>query len=452
MARLGFLGRIIGIVFLLIIALAGTNTARRFMIEEMKYSQEARLPLPGQAAAIVGLLDTLPSQKQMQILQAVGQEQFQVSIVDSLPVPSPEDDRQPGIEWLIKQYLDGSPEKDVRVIDRGELEARPLHRLFDKYSPLSQRRLSMAIALDSGGYALFEIGRVSPNRLFGIPAGFWFGVFGFLFAALALLAIAREARPLRQLASSVDEFSRDGQPRLVKPRGAPEIRRLIEAVNSMEKRISALIRGRTILLGAVSHDLKTYITRLQLRVEDLPDEIQRCKATKDLADMTRLIDDSITIARGASRADQQQRVDLGGLLEDEIAVREGEPLSLAIEGGPHYVKGEDLALRRVFSNLIDNALRYGGRTVVGLQRKNGASRITVEDDGEGIPEAERAAVFEPFFRLDASRNRATGGSGLGLTIARQIVEDHGGRITIGSSPQGGTCVLVTLPAIAAEKM
>lgn len=452
MARLGFVGRIAGIVLLLIIALAGINTARRFMIEETKYSDEARFPLPGQAAVIVDLLDTLPLQKRTQILQAVGHEQFQVSIVDSLPPSLPEHDRLPGIEWLIKQYLDRSPDKEIRAVDMGTLEDRPLHRFFDSYSPLSQRRLSIAIALDSGGYALFEIGKVSPNRLFGIPVGFWFGVVGLIFAALALWAIAREARPLRQLASSVDAFSHDGQPRLVNLRGAPEIRRLIKAVNLMEERISALIRGRTILLGAVSHDLKTYITRLQLRVETLPDETQREKATKDLADMTWLIDDSITIARGASRADRQRRIDLGGLLDDEIAVREGEPLSLTIEGGPHYVQGEDMALRRVFCNVIDNALRYGGRAAVGLDGKNGALRISVDDEGEGIPETERAAVFEPFFRLDVSRNRATGGSGLGLTIARQIVEDHGGRITIGSSPQGGTRVLITLPAISAEMM
>ena len=452
MGQLGFLGRIVGIVLLLLVALAGIDTARQFMLEEMKYSDEARLPLPGQAAAIVDLLDTIPLQRRDQLLHAVGREQFQVSIVDTLPPHVPDEERLPGIEWLIMQYLERSPDKEVRAVDMGTLETRPLHRLFEKYSPLSKRRVSIAIALDNGGYALFEIGKASPHRLWGIPVGFWLGVFGAAFAMLALWAIAREARPLRQLANSVDGFSLDGQPRPVKIRGASEIRRLIKAVNLMEDRISALIRGRTILLGAVSHDLKTYITRLQLRVEALPDETQRDKATKDLTDMTRLIDDSIAITKGASQEDRRKRIDLGDLLNDEVAVREGEPLSLTVNGGPYCVTGDDMALRRVFCNLIDNALRYGGRTSIGLAGQEGALRITVDDEGEGIPEADRAAVFEPFFRLDASRNRSTGGSCLGLTIARQIVEDHGGRITIGSSPQGGTRVLVTLPAIAAEKM
>ncbi len=450
MMRLGFLGRIAGIVILLLIALFGVNAARLMLIEESRQSDEARFPLPGQAAAIVDLLDTLPAEKRLQMLRAVGREQFQVSIVEALPPSPPEEDRLPGIEWLVAQYLDKWPERAVRAVDMGILETRPLLRLFDRVSPLSRRRISIAVALRDGGYALFEIGGASPHRLFGIPAGFWFGVSGILFAALALWGIAREARPLRQLASSVAAFSADGQPRPVDVRGAPEIRRLAEAVNAMEERISALIRGRTILLGAVSHDLKTYITRLQLRIEALPTETERVKAAADLDDMTRLIEDSIAVARGASQAGPRERIDLGRLLQDEIAVREDPRLELDIEGGPHCVRGEDMALRRLFGNLIGNALRYGGSTALRLSARDGALRITVDDAGDGVPEAERSAVFEPFYRLEASRNRSGGGSGLGLTIARQIVEDHGGRITIGESPQGGARVLVTLPSAPAE--
>lgn len=445
MARLGFVGRIIGIVLLLLLALVGMNTARLLLIEEKRQSDEARFPLPGQAAAIVELLDALPADQRSQMILAVGSERFQVSIIRTLPPPSPDAERLPGIEWLVAQYLDRAPDREIRAIDMGTLENRPLWRLFDSYSPLSQRQISIAIALTTGGYVLFEIGGASPYRLFGIPPGFWFGIFGILFAALALWAIAREARPLRQLASSVTEFGNDGRPHPVEARGAPEIRRLIDAINAMEERISALIRGRTILLGAVSHDLKTYITRLQLRIEALPDATQRDKATNDLSSMTRLIDDSITIAQGAVQGERHRPVNLARLLRDEIATREDEGLKLVVDDGDFCMKGDDTALRRLLGNLIDNALRYGHRADIHLAAKDGALRLTVDDEGEGIPEADRAAVFEPFYRLDASRNFASGGSGLGLTIAKQIVEDHDGRISVGTSPKGGARILITLP-------
>jgi signal transduction histidine kinase len=451
MARLGFFGRVMVIILLMLFALGGMNTARLLFQKEAKKSDEARFPLPGQAAAIVELLDALPQDKREQLIQAVGNEQFQVRIIETLPPPPPQDERLPGIEWLVSQYLESSPDREVRAVDMETGGRDLLRRIVDRTSPLSQRRLSIAIALERGGYALFDIGEASPHRLFGIPVGFWFGVFGVLVAILALWAIAREARPLRQLAASVEGFGDDGQPRPVALRGAPEIKRLIGAVNAMEERISALIKGRTILLGAVSHDLKTYITRLQLRVEALPTEAEQTKAAADLDGMTRLIDDSIAIAQGASQGERRERIDLGRLLADEIAVRDDARLSIEIVGGPHELLGDETGLHRLFGNLIDNALRYGGRAAVQLSAQNGALRVTVDDEGEGIPEAERAAVFEPFFRLDTSRSATSGGSGLGLTIARQIVEEHGGRIAIGATPRGGARILVSLPSISAEK-
>ncbi|MBX2805360.1 MAG: HAMP domain-containing histidine kinase [Hyphomicrobiales bacterium] len=445
MARLGFVGRIVGIVLLLLLALFGMNNLRLLLIEADKEPDIARFPLPGQAAAIVELLDVLPADQRNQLLQAVGHEKFQVSIVAALPQLDTDGDRLPGLEWLVSQYLDRAPDREVRVVDMGTLENRPLRRLFENYTPLSQRRISIAIALTAEGYALFEIGGASAQKLLGIPFGFWFGIFGIVFAALALWAIAREARPLRQLARSVTSFGHDGQPRPVMVRGAPEIRRLIDAVNAMEERISALIRGRTIMLGAISHDLKTYITRLQLRIEALPDETQRQKAETDLNSMTRLIDDSIAVAHDTSPGVSHRPVDLAKLLSDDIAIREDDRLTFTLEGDRHGLRGDETALRRLFGNLIDNALRYGARATIHLAARDGALRVSVDDEGDGVPETDRIAVFEPFYRLDTSRNLASGGSGLGLTIAKQIVEAHGGRIVIGASPQGGARILVTLP-------
>jgi two-component system osmolarity sensor histidine kinase EnvZ len=229
-------------------------------------------------------------------------------------------------------------------------------------------------------------------------------------------------------------------------RGAPEIRKLIEASNQMEARISALLRGRTILLGAVSHDLKTYLTRLRLRVEAIADPAQRDKAIGELDDMTRLIDDSIGIARGAAEAPHREMVNLVELIEGDVSTREAPGTVVHAGAGPHAVLGDRIGLRRLFGNLIDNALRYGTNVEVNIVRDDEWLRVTVDDDGPGIADADRHAVFEPFYRLDPSRSRGTGGSGLGLAIVKQVAEAHPARVSVDRSPLGGARFVVNLPS------
>ena len=235
----------------------------------------------------------------------------------------------------------------------------------------------------------------------------------------------------------------------VRPRGAPEIKKLIAAVNDMQGRIAALVKGRTMLLGAISHDLKTYITRLRLRAETLEDDTRRERTARDLDDMATLIDDALAVARGGSVSDRREHVDLHKLLRMEIGERSGEAIELRDTPNitDRSVLGDPVALRRLFSNLIDNALRYGSRCSVEMSCREDLVEVLIDDDGPGIPVAERQAVFEPFYRLEQSRNRATGGSGLGLAIARQIVEAHRGAIAIAQSPQGGARIAVSLPSV-----
>ncbi len=194
--------------------------------------------------------------------------------------------------------------------------------------------------------------------------------------------------------------------------------------------------------------MKTYITRLRLRAETLEDDDRRTRTARDLDDMAALIDDALAVARGGSVSDRRERVELRELLRTEIDERPGEAITLreAPNTSGLAVMGDPVALRRLFSNLIDNALRYGSKAEVELARHDEMIEINIDDNGPGIPEAERQAVFEPFYRLEQSRSRETGGSGLGLAIARQIVDAHGGAIAIAQSPQGGARIVVSLPA------
>jgi two-component system osmolarity sensor histidine kinase EnvZ len=446
MPRLGFLGRVVLILLALFLAIAALGLALTTIAREQRETGAERFPIPAQAAAIVELLDVTPSAERARVLKAVTSDTFYVRIADASEAGRLNGTRMPGVEWLVGQYLETLADREVLAFRMTTKNAGSLVLLLDRLSGNRRAPIAIAVALRDGNYAVFEIRGDASRRVFGIPVGLGIGLLGCLFAAIALWAVAREARPLRELAQSLAGFARDGAPREVQPHGATEIQRLIATTNDMQSRISALIKGRTMLLGAISHDLKTYITRLKLRAETIDNDDQRARAERDLDDMTALIDEALSVARGTTVSDRHERVDLKLLLAEEIARRQDHAIELmpctTAEG---LVHGDPVAIRRVIGNLLDNARRYGSQCQVSLQLAGEMVVIAVDDDGPGIPEAEREAVFEPFYRLETSRSRVTGGSGLGLAIARQIAEAHGGTIKLGTSSLGGLRAEFQLP-------
>ncbi|KPL52488.1 hypothetical protein ABB55_09850 [Prosthecomicrobium hirschii] len=451
--RLGFVGRLVLILLMLLLAFAALAVAVSFTARERRAASAERFPIPAQVAAIVALIESQPSGEPSLLTRATSSDSFSVAIVPDAPVSVPPEQRMPAIEWLIGQYLETLPDRAVVAYRPAPPADGPLARLAERLDLAGRTPIAIAVELVDGRWALFELRGNAVRRIFGVPAGFWIGVVGFLFAAIALWAVVREARPLSELARSVEDFAAKGEPSRVSPRGAPDIRRLIDASNAMQTRIAALIKGRSMLIGAIGHDLKTYITRLRLRVEAIEADEQRERAARDLDDMTTMIDEALALARGTGAPDHREPIDLAALLDEAVA---GRPLA-AIEfapsqarspaDGPVRVSGDPVALARVIGNLLDNAGRYAARCRVALAREGRTVSVTVEDDGPGIPEAEREAVFEPFYRLERSRNRSTGGTGLGLAIARQIVEAHRGTIALDRSPAlGGARFVVRLPA------
>jgi len=225
------------------------------------------------------------------------------------------------------------------------------------------------------------------------------------------------------------------------------LRRLIDTVNRMQERLSALLRGRAMLAGAISHDLRTYLTRLQLRVDTIEDDDERRGAEADIETMTSIVENALAFAQAASAAELRETIDLAQILDDEISRSPRQRVSLAIAQRPVPISGDRIALQRVIANLIDNAVHYAGDAQVKLSTSARFAELVVDDNGEGIPIHERETVFEPFYRLENSRNRASGGTGLGLALTRQIVEAHGGRITAGEAPGGGARLRVLLPLV-----
>ncbi|WP_326521293.1 sensor histidine kinase [Parerythrobacter aestuarii] len=272
-------------------------------------------------------------------------------------------------------------------------------------------------------------------------------LFVFLMAVLFFL-LRRITRPLAALTQRTERFAatQDASGQLA-PRGPDDISRLQAAHNAMENRIAAMLDEKDVMLGAIGHDLKTPLAALRVRIESVGDEAQRNKMAAGIEDITRSLDDILSLAR-IGRTDQPpEPAQLGALVESVVEEFEdmGEPV--ALEAIERIVAPIHLTwLRRALRNLISNALRYGKRARVSLLRANATIVLRVDDDGAGIRPDQIATMLEPFQRGETSRNRATGGAGLGLTLARAIAEQHGGTLVLSNRAEGGLRAEIRLPA------
>ena len=264
---------------------------------------------------------------------------------------------------------------------------------------------------------------------------------------VATLAVRRLTAPLGALAGAADRLGRDvGAPPLAET-GTLEMRQAAQAFNAMQARLRRLIESRTLMLAAISHDLRTELQLLRLRAENSepPDERQRMLAT--IAEMEAMLSATLAFARDEASAEPRRSTDIRALLASVVDDMSdaGLPVTLAAPGEPAVAGCQPTALRRALTNLIDNAIKYGRRADVTMRQSPAAIEIIIEDEGPGIPEGELGRVVEPFYRIEASRSRDTGGIGLGLAIASSIAEAQGGELMLGNRPQGGLKATIVLP-------
>jgi signal transduction histidine kinase len=260
----------------------------------------------------------------------------------------------------------------------------------------------------------------------------------------------RETKPLARLAEAVDRVDLSLDPVALPEarRSAPEIRSLIDAFNRLQGRLGELLRSRMAMLGGISHDVRTYATRLRLRAEKISDEAERDRAIADINDMILLLDDALLASRAGAGELAEEMVEIDDIIRAEVADRRSGGARIDYQGG-HWeqvpiVLGDRLALRRVVANLADNAIKYGGSAHLRSMIVGKDFLLTVDDEGAGIPPEHRQAMLEPFSRLETSRSRGTGGAGLGLAIARGLTEAHGGALSIQQAPSGGARISVRL--------
>ncbi|NNG02767.1 MAG: HAMP domain-containing protein [Inquilinus sp.] len=291
--------------------------------------------------------------------------------------------------------------------------------------------------------------RVPSRRLFSSTSQvfvLWMMGSGLILFALSLLFMRKQIGPILRLAIAADRFGKGRDVPNFRPEGALEVRQAAAAFLVMRERIQRQITQRTDMLAGVSHDLRTPLTRMKLQLAMLGDgpEIEDLKA--DVAEMETMIDGYLAFARGEG-GEQPEQTDLGAVLAGVIAGarREGATIDADIEAGLSLML-RPKAMKRCLANLLSNAVRHADRIWISARRSgNRFFEVTVDDDGPGIADQLLADAFKPFFRIDASRNQQTGGAGLGLTIARDIVRGHGGELRLGRAPQGGLRCQLRLP-------
>ncbi len=359
--------------------------------------------------------------------------------------PLPEPPLEP-VEWL----LDG---EDDELWDDPLLWGDPL-LLFQPYwfeardlVARARHALLLSVPVTDGLRLNAVLAFERLPALFALHGALLAAAAGVAVAVVAWFALSGLTRPLAALARAADDLGRGRPVPRLPERGPEEVRSLVRAFNRMHERLERLLRDRAQVLAAIGHDLKTPLTGLRLRAEFVEDEDTRARILAAVEEIRATVEAALAFLR-AEHADEPVRpVDVGALVAsvvDDLAER-GDPAEATLPARPVVVPLRARAVRRALRNLVENAVRYGGRARVWIEADAGEVRIHVDDDGPGIPEERMEAVFEPFVRLETSRSRATGGSGLGLAIARTVARAHGGDVRLANRPGGGLRATRVLP-------
>jgi len=415
----------IALVILLSVTIAWIGTVALFYLSASGSSRNTR-PLPGQVAALVTLLERASPAEQQLILHAVTSQALTARL-------------ETGIHLGVTPKLQRVPRLTARAVDQYLAAAggRPNSVTISRehggkgglgFTFVTPVDLELRVGLATGDTLVVDALNYPVANILGVPVGFVAGLTGAVLGLIALLALRREV-----------------------------------AFNKLQVRLSHLVRGRIAMLGGISHDVRTFLTRLRLRVDRIPDEEERERAIADIADMLRLLDDALLASRAGAGELAEELVDFAQVVRAEVDDRRsaGKPADLQVAGaaasGTTTVLGDRLALRRVIANLVDNALVYGRAAHLSINADSEFVTLHVDDEGPGIPPDQREAILEPFVRLEDSRNRRTGGAGLGLAVARSLVEAHNGTIAITDAPgstadsaRGGARLTVKLPLFVAR--
>jgi signal transduction histidine kinase len=336
----------------------------------------------------------------------------------------------------VSERLHGTDWQEIRVADAAPNEEQKAKGLMP---------IRTSIALRDGAWINFEFAAIESLPLATFRVIAWTVCSVLLVLGLSFYAFRRVTKPLESLTRAAEALGRSGRTEVLQETGASEVRRAARAFNEMQGRIRRLIEDRMQMVAAISHDLRTPITRLKLRAEFVEDTEQREKMLRDLDEMETMIKETLALAREDANPEPRAKLTIAQLLAESVEDLEHVTLEIDPALGAVTIEAQPVALKRAVANLVENAVVYGKSAKVRLSQTPNDYEIRIEDEGPGIPEAELERVFRPFYRLEASRNRDSGGAGLGLAIARSVVRSQGGDIVLENRPEGGLRATIALP-------
>ncbi|MEW8288545.1 MAG: ATP-binding protein [Candidatus Thiodiazotropha endolucinida] len=412
---------------------------------------------------IVRLLDPLTPAERQRLLPLLSGSDLQVTLSQQpLPLIDNEAESRLASEVVKRQLVAHIPDKrNIRVSVEGTVMQSTMHGMHQRMMggpPMSgpwayargvhamARFFRIQIELADGTWVRFERGL--PEEMFDWPVTLLIALSVLLLSVilLSLFGVHTIVRPLRELRQAAEGLGKDIHQPPLEPTGPSEVRETARAFNTMQQRLKNYIEDRAGILAAVSHDLKTPLTRLRLRMDLMDDDELREKTHKDLEDMEAMVTATLDFMRSTETGETSQRLDLMALLESVQQDAQEAGKTVSING--HVVSpytGKPLALKRCIVNLVENAVRYGGSCEISVEERNQEVVVDICDQGPGIPEDMLEKVFAPFVRVESSRAQHTGGTGLGLGIARNIARAHGGDLALSNRSNGGLCARLKLP-------
>ncbi len=304
----------------------------------------------------------------------------------------------------------------------------------------------LAVQSSDGSWLVFTV----PEKLWGLlwykRWAIWLLFLTVSTGVVSAIATRQLVRPIRRFAKAISLFGMNPRAPPIAETGPRELAGVMSAFNAMQAQLQKFLASRITMLAAISHDLRSPLTRIRLRGEYIADEVQQARLFRDVDELQAMVDGALAFFRGDADEEPMTSFDLPGVLETIINDFADQGIQIAYAGPSHVVyRGRPFALKRAMTNLIENAVKYGTPPAIELACQDKTTTIIVRDRGPGIPSDALEHVFPPFYRLEASRNRSTGGVGLGLTAAQGIVRAHGGDIVLSNLPAGGLEALVTLP-------
>jgi signal transduction histidine kinase len=404
----------------------------------------AELQIARRIAQNARILDRLPAAERHKVVEEVAGRHLRVSL-SGRPVavesgfsehdPYEADfaaslQREIGAPWPVRVDINPQPRS------RNAIElwmARNFYFLLP--GPFS---IVVQVRLQDGTYAVFDVNvpQEPLSRLENLlPLLLLLLALSLALTAFLVRMTTRSLARLSRAAAAIGEDPESAPP--LPEAGPSEVASVIDELNRMHERVRQYVVERRRLLSAISHDLKTPITRLRLRAEMMPDAELRTKMLRDLDEMQNMVAATLDFFRRVEQNPERQPIDVAALIDSVCEDRREAGQAVSVQGAPLApYRADPQALRRCLENLVENAVRYGSRADIEICDSPAELRIAVRDRGPGIPEAELERVFEPFYRLDDSRNTASGGTGLGLSIARNIARWHGGEVRLANAAPG----------------